>query len=61
MSYQSPVTLFTNTQTIGVGTRVYIDGATTPLATWTYVFIDGGLWDYNPTTGQITAYSQYQP
>jgi hypothetical protein len=61
-AYNAPVTLYSDSSTIGVGSNVYIDASgTTILPTYTYVFISGFLWNYNPSTGKITAFTYPQP
>jgi hypothetical protein len=54
----SPVNLFTTSSTINVGTVLYTNGILTSLFLgYSHVFISGALWEVNPGTGTITAYS----
>jgi len=56
----NPVTLYTNTFP-SVGTVLYTNAAMTNLFLgYSYVFIDGGLWEVNSSTGTIVAYSSTQ-
>jgi hypothetical protein len=45
----------------GNGCNVYVDaGGNNPLTGYTYVFMNGALWDINSSTGVIIVYSSTQ-
>jgi len=54
-------TFYSNCSSISVGCSIYTNsGGTTPLTGYTYVFIDGAVWNINSGTGVITSYSSIQ-
>jgi hypothetical protein len=48
------------TGTFGVGCFVYVDTFPNPLTGYTNVFMNGGCWDINSSTGVVTAFSSVQ-
>jgi hypothetical protein len=46
--------------TFGAGCVVYIDTVPNPLTGYTFVFINGALWDINSSTGVIISYASNQ-
>ena len=55
-------TLYSNctSGTFGVGCFVYVDTFPNALTGYTNVFMNGGSWDINSSTGQVTAFSSEQ-
>jgi hypothetical protein len=49
-----------NSGAFGVGCVVYVDTFPNPLTGYTYVFINGALWEINSSTGVIIAYASEQ-
>jgi hypothetical protein len=46
--------------TFGIGCFVYVDTFPNPLTGYTNVFMNGGCWDINSSTGVVTAFSSVQ-
>jgi hypothetical protein len=53
-------TLYSDCSSISVGCTIYTTTAGTLLTGFTFVFIDGAVWDINSSTGVITNYSSIQ-